>query len=121
MRGLQNKPRRVGTVALPIAGAPAIVDLKVIADYPPARLHRLGKGGGFFMALRVAAALVRQHADAPHALALLRARRERPDDGARACGNALAPSHSITSSVPASKACGTAKPSAFAVFRLMTN
>jgi len=38
----------------------------------------IGKGSGFLAPLRIAAALVRQHTDAAHAPALLRARGERP-------------------------------------------
>jgi hypothetical protein len=62
-----------------------------------------------------------EHADTPHALALLRARRERP----RA---AAAPSsvmkarllHSITSSARTKSDGGTSRPSGFAVLRLRT-
>jgi hypothetical protein len=43
-----------------------------------------------------------QHADAPHSLALLRLRRERPRRRAAENGDELAPLHSITSSASAS-------------------
>src|SRR5262249_1346487 len=50
----------------------------------------------------------------------LRERRERQRRCAADKGYELAPPHSITSSVVASHACGTVKPSAFAVLRLIT-
>src|SRR5262249_3715736 len=54
---------------------------------------------------------------------LLRTRRERPCD--RSCaaeqGDELAASHSITSSARASSIAGTSRPSARAVFRLITS
>jgi hypothetical protein len=61
--------------------------------------------------------VIKLSADAPHSLALLRMRRERP----RRCRtteqrNELAPSHSITSSARASSVGG--RPSVLAVLRL---
>src|SRR5262249_56964792 len=72
----------------------------------------------FGIALRVG----HQNPDAPYALALLRARRERPG-GSRAAEqrDELAPPYSITSSARASSAGGISRPSAFAVLRLMTS
>src|SRR5262249_49927426 len=63
-----------------------------------------------------------EDADAPHPLALLRARGERP----RGCRPAKqrderAPFHSITSSARASKLSSTVSPRAFAVLRLITS
>jgi hypothetical protein len=75
---LRDELRRVGAIALPIACAPAIVDLNIAAGYPPVRLQRVGKGRSFLAPLHIAAALVRQHTDAPHTFALLRTRRDRP-------------------------------------------
>jgi hypothetical protein len=72
--------------------------------------------------LRIVRGKALQQSDPPHALALLRARRERPDGRARGEqreeGAAI---HSITSSTVASRVGGTSRPSAFAVLRLMTN
>ena len=56
-----------------------------------------------------------QHADAPHALALLRPRRERPRRRAAEQRDELAPIHSITSSARPSSGSGTASPSVLAV------
>src|SRR5262245_15873860 len=63
-----------------------------------------------------------QKRDAPHALALLRARRERP--GYRRAAeqrDELAPLHSITSSASDSRLSEMLIPSVFAVFMLMIN
>src|SRR5262249_6516782 len=64
-----------------------------------------------------------QHADAPHPLALLRARRERPRRRRAAeQRDELASLHySITSSARASSVGGTSRPSTCAVCRLMTS
>ncbi len=63
-----------------------------------------------------------EHADAPHPLALLRARRERPRRRRAAeQRDELAPLHSITSSARASSVGGTARPSILAVWALMTS
>jgi hypothetical protein len=63
-----------------------------------------------------------EHTDAPHPLALLRARRERPHRSRAAKQrDELAAFHSITSSAIASKPGGNVKPSALAVFKLMTS
>ena len=45
------------------------------------RLERFGKGRGFLTALHITTALVREHADAPNLLRLLRADSEGPCDG----------------------------------------
>ena len=63
-----------------------------------------------------------EHADAPHPLALLRPRRDRPRRRRAAeQRDELAPFHSITSSARASSDGGTSRPSAFAVLRLITS
>src|SRR5262245_3847639 len=62
----------------------------------------------------------REHADAPHPLGLLRARRHRPHRHRPSNQpDELAASHSITSSARASSGSGTAMPSALAVLMLM--
>ena len=63
-----------------------------------------------------------QYANAPHALALLRACRERPSSHRAAeQRDEVAPFHSITSSASANNLSGIVRPSALAVFRLMTS
>src|SRR5262249_23249768 len=54
-------------------------------------------------------------------LGLLRARRARPRDAGADKRHELAPPHSITSSARASNDCGTVRPNAFAVPRLIDN
>src|SRR5262249_15408825 len=60
-----------------------------------------------------------EHADAPHGLALLRSRRERPHRRAAEKRDELAAPHSITSSARASSVSGTMRPIALAVLRLI--
>src|SRR5262249_49094185 len=63
-----------------------------------------------------------EHADLPYALALLRARKERPRRRAAQHRHELAsPHHSITSSARASSMGGMVKPSALAVLRFITS
>src|SRR6266567_8216540 len=63
-----------------------------------------------------------EHADAPHSLGLLRARRERPCNGRAAeQRDELAAPHSITSSARASSDVGRSRPIALAVLRLITS
>src|SRR6516164_7753963 len=76
------------------------------------RERRVGK-----LPLRIVLVEPREHADAPHAVALLRPRRERPA-GRRAAeerNELAAPDRSITSSAMASSDGGTVRPSDFAV------
>src|SRR5262249_25884595 len=73
-------------------------------------------------AFRIVRGGAHQHADASHPLRLLRARRERPRGRAAEQRDEIAPpNHSITSSARASTVAGKARPSAFAVLRLMTS
>src|SRR5262249_45240641 len=62
-----------------------------------------------------------QHADAPHPLALLRSRRQRPRRRAADERDEVAALHSMTSSARASSDAGTSRPSALAVLRLTTS
>ena len=61
-----------------LARAPALLDAKVAADRPAQLLQRLPERGIAGRRLRIVCGETREHADAPHALALLRARCERP-------------------------------------------
>src|SRR5262245_23318239 len=61
-----------------------------------------------------------QYSDAPHSLALLRARGKRPRRRDAEQCDEIATFHSITSSARASSVSGTSRPSALAVLRLMT-
>jgi hypothetical protein len=57
----------------------------------------------------------KEHADAPHPLALLRARRERPRHRAAKPCDELPPLHWITSSAVANSVSGMVRPSSLAV------
>ena len=101
--------------------APADVDPYVATVGPAQLLQPLQKRCEADLALRIVRGRIHEHADAPHPLALLRARRERPC-GRRAAEqrDELAPlHHSITPSARASSEAGTSRPSALAVLRLM--
>src|SRR5262249_24713868 len=63
----------------------------------------------------------RQIANAAHAFSLLRAYYGRDQDGRPNHQHEVAPSHLITSSARIRIDCGTARPIAFAVLRLITN
>ena len=95
---------------------PASVDPDVAALCPPELLEPLPECGDEGLSFPVALGIAHQHADPPHALGLLRARRERP----RSCRapeerDEVAASHSITSSARASSVGGTVRPSILAV------
>ena len=80
-----------------------VVDPHVAAVGPAQLLQPLQERRDAGLRFRIVRGAVHEHADAPHALALLRARRERPR-GRRAAEqrDELAPLHSITSSARAS-------------------
>src|SRR5262249_2470295 len=92
------------------------------AVVPAQLLQRLAESLEIVLLLNIFGERI-EHADAPHALTLLRARRERPCRGRRAAEQRyeLAASHSITSSARTSRLSGTVRPRALAVWRLMTN
>src|SRR5262245_46709701 len=74
------------------------------------------------LALRVILGLGPEHANAPHSLALLRPRRQRPSRRtAKQRDELAAPDHSITSSALASNVSGMVRPSPLAVLRLITS
>src|SRR5215468_2513780 len=81
--------------------------------------ERLRESCNVFESCGIALDRAHEHTDAPHPLALLRARRLRPRRDTAEQRDELAPSHSITSSARASSVGGTSRPSAFAVFRLI--
>src|SRR5262249_48636300 len=114
--------------AIEVTRRPAIVGAKVTSFRPAQFLKTLPKGPKQSTAFRVSVGIAPAHhgGKPPHALGLLRPRRERPR---RRCAaeqrDELAPfhrcNHSITSSARASSVGGTSRPSALAVARLMTN
>src|SRR5262245_9472987 len=106
-----------------VAQAVAILDLHIAAFSPTQLLQALRKGRIAFSCVVIARdGTARQHTDAPHALALLRARRARPRRCAAEQRDDLAPRcHSITSSARARRVAGMSRPSALAVLRLITS
>src|SRR5262245_3343927 len=121
VRRERDQFRRVSAEEFGIARAPTILDPHVTADGPTQFLQALKARRVASRSFRIVRAQVHEHADAPHPLALLRPRRQRPPRRAAEQRDEFAPSHSITSSARASTLAGTSRPSAFAVFRLMTS
>jgi hypothetical protein len=90
-----------------IAGRPATINSKVAALHPSQFLQRLMERVHHRLRFRIALGKIRQHANPPHPLGLLPARRERPGDRRAAeQRDELAASHSITSSAVASNVSG---------------
>src|SRR6266853_251971 len=117
-----NQFRRIFANALGVARAPADVNADIAAVGPARLRQRLCERQEAGLPCRIVRSYVHEHADASHALGLLRTRREWPSG----CGTTeqcdeLAALHSITSSARASSIGGTSRPSAFAVLRLITN
>src|SRR5262249_43124 len=102
----------------PIATAPAGVDPQVTADGPARLLQSLGQRCDARLRVWLVRRGIHQHADAPHPLALLRARRERPRRRAAEQRDELAALHSLTSSASARIPGGNVIRSALAVLRL---
>src|SRR5262249_57578747 len=117
-------------LTLPDAGALALPPAHVYADiataHPTELAERLIEHREVGPTDRVAFGIRRHHADAPHAVALLRPRDQRPrrrrgatkerEERAAVRGGA----HSITSSARRSTMSGTCRPIALAVFMLST-
>src|SRR5258708_13514570 len=113
----------VSPYAVAIGASKAGLDLDVAAVCPSyllkALLERRHSGLSFPIVGRS-----HQQPDAPHALGLLRTRRERPKQRRRRAAESqdeLAAPHSITSSASCWRCSGTLMPSILAVLRLITN
>src|SRR5262249_27923469 len=112
-----------GRVPLNVAAIrPACIDPQVAALAPSQLAERLCERGVPGLSLGVVCGEIREHADAPHPLALLRVRRERPAGRSTAKQrDERAAVHSITSSARASSIGEISRPRALAVMRLRTN
>src|SRR5262249_50236589 len=111
--------RCVSAYVLGFAAAPTGVDPYIAAD-DPTRLHEcLLEGSDPSLKVRIVRSGRQQHADAPHALALLGVRRERPHGRTANERDELTPLHSITSSAMASTPAGIVRLSILAVLRLI--
>src|SRR5262249_6143496 len=100
--------------AIGIACRPTVVDPHVAAVNPTQLLQSLQEGREAGLGYRMVLAEWHEHADAPHALALLRVCRKWPRRRATEQGHEFASSHSITSSASASSLSGTWRLSALA-------
>src|SRR5262249_30060585 len=112
--------RRIYATAVGIESTPTVVDPHVATDGPAQLLQTLRECGDAGRCFRIVRGQVQKHADAPYALALLRARRQRPRRRAAEQRDELSAPHSITSSAVARSVDGTSSPSALAVLRLIT-
>src|SRR5262245_6211543 len=138
--GLQQRSHRTGAIgddevgherdhfrhvlahAFGTLGSQPIVDANVAADGPAQLLQALQQCREAGLPFRIVRGERREHPDAPHSLAVLRLRRDRPRCRAAEQRDELAPPHhSITSSARASSVSGTVRPSALAVLRLITS
>src|SRR5262249_15105006 len=114
--------RRVSAKEVGIARSPTIVNPYIAPDHPARLLQPLVKRCEASQRFGIVCGEVHEHADAPYALALLRARRERPRSRRAAeQRDELTPPHSITSSAATSSLSGTMRPSILAVGTLMTS
>src|SRR5262249_57408654 len=98
------------------------LDMDVAAFLPAEAFKPLPKCCEPLLPYGAASRAMHQHADAPHPLGLLRARREQPRHRCAAKErDELAAVHSITHSARPSSGRGTVSPSALAVLRLITS
>ena len=116
--------RRDVAVVAAIAGSDAAQAAKnATTTIPPTKVRkRLHKRGNLGLLIGITLFSSHQHADAPHVIRLLRARRERPRCRyAAEQRDERAPLHSITPSAMASSDGGTVRPSICALWVLMTS
>src|SRR5262245_579724 len=101
---------------------PTSLDLRIAAVCPTQLLQCLPERRNAGLAFGIVCGYGHKNTDPPHAITLLRPRRERPR-GRRAADqrDELAPSHSITSSAMATSLSGIWRPRALAVLRLMAS
>ena len=114
--------RRVSVNFDGIAGAPTGVDPHVGGIGPAQLLQTLPESSDAGLPFRIVSGCGQEHADPAHRRGLLRKTGQRPNGRPKAgdCEKVAAP-HSMTSSARPRIDCGTAMPSAFAVFKLMTS
>src|SRR5262249_50233496 len=93
VRGERHQFRSVFTRGIGIPATPAVVDPDVLADRPPQLLQTLRKRREAGLRLWIVGLHGHQHTDAPHALALLRVRPERPRGRAAEQDDELSPPH----------------------------
>src|SRR5215467_2256058 len=121
VRRERDQFRRVSAEEFDIAPAPTILDPHVAADGPTQFLEALQERRVASLSFRIVRAEVHEHADTPHALSLLRPRRERPRCHTAEERDEVAAlhlrRHSITSSARPRSGNGIVRPSVLAVLR----
>ena len=112
IRCQRDQFRRAPAQKFVVVRTDAVLDLDVAPHDPSQLLQTLTKSCHASLPFRIVRGPRGEHPDAPHALALLRPRRERPR-GRRAAKqrDELPPFHSITSSASESSVGGTVRPS----------
>src|SRR5262245_41395599 len=113
--------RRLRSQPVHVVAPEAFLDAEVRAFGPAQLAQLLSECRDARQDVRIVVEPSHQHAHAPRPLALLRSRRKRPRRRAADQRYELAPLHSITSSASESKLSEIVTPSAFAVFKLITN
>jgi hypothetical protein len=117
-----NQLLRNRSYSIDVSAVPSKVHPHVAAVGPTQARKRLRERGDNSLRQGIVFVERHEHADAPHAAVLLRARCERPRRRAAKERDEFAPlHHSITSVAGASSIGGTLIPSALAVLRLITN
>src|SRR6516225_6672125 len=92
VRRERNQFRRILSHGICTRATPTVVDPHVAARSPPCFLQTLCERANTSVPFRIVSSQIDEHADAPHALALLRPRRERPRRRAAECGQQFPPS-----------------------------
>jgi hypothetical protein len=94
LRAERYQFRRILVQARDIAHAPAVIDPNISPDGPAQLLQPLHEGREAGLCLRLASTGMHEHADAPHPVGLLRARRQRPSHRATEQSDELPAPHS---------------------------
>src|SRR5262249_1645725 len=113
---------RAPAIERSIIASPTVVDPNITTHRPSPVLQSLEEPRDAGLPLLIVGGQVHERTDAAHSLARLGVRRDRPRCRAAEQHDELAALHySITSSVRGSSEIGGSRPSALAVFRLMTS
>src|SRR5262249_30044010 len=123
VRGCRHDFRREAAGTLDVAAGPAILSRDIDSLGPAQLLQALAQRIDARPSLGIVLGGVGQHSEAPHSVRLLRGRRLPHGEARRAADQRhdLAPPHSITSSARCWSCQGTSRPSALAVFMLITS
>src|SRR5262249_4763270 len=118
----RGKFLRANPHAIEVVLAPSILAAKIATFRPSELLEAVAQRPEALLRLRIILGGRHEHADAPHAVSLLRPHPKRPcHSRAAEQRDEIAALHSISSSASASSVGGTSRPSALAVLKLITN